>query len=128
MAAARGVVIVLLSNGGPLSSDALAAMLRGPAPRVHAAVETFELGPYTGKVIAEVLWGHTNPSGMLPFTVFPESYVDDLDMKNMSMRAGPGRTYRFFTGAPQWPFGWSLSFTTFSLALVPPAAAAPVRG
>jgi hypothetical protein len=36
----------------------------------------------------------------------------------MSMHPGehnPGRTYRFFTGTPLWPFGHSLSFTSFAV-------------
>ena len=76
VSAATGTVIVLLSNGGPLSSDTLAMFASGSKPAVHGVLETFELGPYTGQVIAEVLWGQTNPSGMLPFTVFPEGEFD----------------------------------------------------
>ena len=34
------------------------------------------------------------------------------------MRAGPGRTYRFYTGSPLWPFGFSMSYTSFSVQLL----------
>ena len=61
-----------------------------------------------------MLWGETNPSGMLPFTVHPEGFVNETSMLDMSMRAGSGRTYRFLRSPPLWPFGWSLSFTTFT--------------
>ena len=112
--AAAGDVVVILSNGGPLSSDYLAAATAAASPSIHAVVEGFELGPYTGQVLAEVLWGETNPSGMLPFTLHPEGFVNETSMLDMSMRAGPGRTYRFLRSPPLWPFGWGLSFTTFT--------------
>lgn len=33
----------------------------------------------------------------------------------MSMTTHPGRSYRYFTGVPLWPFGYGLSYTQFSL-------------
>ena len=42
---------------------------------------------------------------MLPYTIFPETFVEESDFLNMSMRTGPGRTYRFYQGEPLWPFG-----------------------
>ena len=60
-----------------------------------------------------------NPSGTLPFTLYPENFVDQVLMSNMSMRpsAGlnPGRTYRYFQGKPNWPFGFSLSYTDWTV-------------
>ena len=32
------------------------------------------------------------------------------------MRRSPGRSYRFFTGTPLWPFGYSLSYTQWVLS------------
>jgi beta-D-xylosidase 4 len=46
-----------------------------------------------------------------------------MDMSNMQMRpdlsAGyQGRTYRFFMGSPIWEFGYGLSYSKFSHAIV----------
>jgi beta-D-xylosidase 4 len=38
-------------------------------------------------------------------------------MKSMDMTTYPGRTYRYFKGTAVFPFGWGLSYTTFSLSI-----------
>ena len=35
----------------------------------------------------------------------------------MGMRSFPGRTYRFYTGTPLYPFGYGLSYTTFTFTI-----------
>jgi len=35
----------------------------------------------------------------------------------MDMRAFPGKTYRFYTGIPQFPFGYGLSYTKFNFSM-----------
>jgi hypothetical protein len=44
----------------------------------------------------------------------------------MAMDAGPGRTYRYYTGTPVWAFGEGLSYTTFSIEWSPAPPDAPV--
>jgi beta-D-xylosidase 4 len=34
----------------------------------------------------------------------------------------PGRTYKFYTGQPTFPFGYGLHYTNFSISLTPPAS------
>jgi beta-glucosidase len=66
-------------------------------------------GEEGGNAIADILFGIANPSGRLPVTFY--NSTDDLPpFDNYSMK---GRTYRFFTGEPLFPFGYGLSYTTF---------------
>lgn len=58
--AAVGDVVVILSNGGPLSSDYLAAATAATSPSIHAVLEAFELGPYTGDHDFDILVDHSS--------------------------------------------------------------------
>lgn len=98
-------VIVVLMNGGPVASlrahEKAAAVLLAGYPGVEG-----------GSAVADVIFGDYNPAGRLPVTYY--SSVDqlppfeDYDMEN--------RTYRYFSGTPLYPFGYGLSYTTFSYA------------
>src|SRR5262249_21205177 len=60
--------------------------------------------------IAEVLFGSYNPAGRLPVTF----YKSANDLPSFDDYRMAGRTYRFFNGTPLYPFGYGLSYTTFS--------------
>jgi hypothetical protein len=57
---------------------------------------------YGGQAVAETVWGSNVPSGKLPFTMYYSNYTDNLDIDDMSMTAGPGRTYRYYNGCVQY--------------------------
>lgn len=85
-------------------------------PRVGAIVWAGYIGQNAGQAIADVLFGNYNPSGRLTQTFYENSYVNQVSIQDMNMRpifGSPGRTYRFFTGEPVYPFGYGLSYTSF---------------
>ncbi|KAL0742648.1 hypothetical protein Bca4012_084161 [Brassica carinata] len=80
-------------------------------------------GQAGGLAIADVIFGRHNPSGNLPMTWYPQSYVENLPMSNMNMRADnltgyQGRTYRFYTGETVYAFGDGISYTHFNHQLI----------
>ena len=93
--------VLVLVNGGIIAIDNLTQT----AP---AILEAFMPGVHGAQAIAETVYGHNNPGGKLPVTIYPASYVDEVDFLDMSMTAGPGRSYRYYTGKPLYPFGFVL--------------------
>ncbi|MBN2376235.1 MAG: glycoside hydrolase family 3 C-terminal domain-containing protein [Sedimentisphaerales bacterium] len=96
-------VIVVLINGNPLTINWI-------DQNVDAIVEAWFPGQESGSAIADVLFGDYNPAGRLPIT-FYSSLADVPEFTDYSM---PGRTYRYLTEEPLYPFGFGLSYTTFS--------------
>ncbi len=75
-----------------------------------AIVQAWYPGQAGGEAIASMLFGDYNPAGRLPVT-FYKSTQQLPDFENYDMR---GRTYRYMTEEPLFPFGHGLSYTTFS--------------
>ena len=76
-----------------------------------ALLQAWYPGQGGAKALAEVLFGDYNPGGKLPVTFYRSN--DDLpDFLDYSMK---NRTYRYFTGVPQYAFGYGLSYTTFAV-------------
>ena len=67
-------------------------------------------GEQGGRAVARAVLGRCNPSGRLPITC-PVSYDDLPDFADYSLA---GRTYRYATKKPAYPFGYGLSYTTFA--------------
>ncbi|MGA9040320.1 MAG: CIA30 family protein [Terriglobales bacterium] len=96
--------IVFLINGRPLS-------INYASEHVPAILEGWYLGQEGGTAAANVLFGDVNPGGKLPIT-FPHSVGDLPDFYNHKPSAN--RSYAFSTRKPLYPFGYGLSYTTFS--------------
>jgi beta-glucosidase len=101
-------VIVLLFNGRPLSINALSR----EAPAIF---ECWYLGQETGHAVADVLFGDANPGGKLPITI-PRSAGHLPAFYNYKPTARRG--YLFDDVTPLYPFGFGLSYTTFTIANV----------
>lgn len=97
-----GKVILLMFCGG--------AVAYGEAPGLSDAVfHCWYPGEAGGKAIAQLMFGEYSPSGKLPVTFYKSTddlpSFDDYSMKN--------RTYRYFKGEAEFPFGFGLSYTEF---------------
>jgi beta-glucosidase len=101
--AIHGAKIVLVVTGGsPIALGDVEDM-------VDAILFAWYPGMEGGRAVADVLFGDISPAGKLPIT-FPKS-LDQLpafDDYNMN-----GRTYRYMTEEPLYPFGFGLSYTRF---------------
>lgn len=75
-----------------------------------AILQAWYGGESGGQAVADVLFGDYNPSGKLPITFYKNSQQLP-DFEDYSMK---GRTYRFMNDA-LFPFGFGLSYTTFSV-------------
>jgi beta-glucosidase len=102
VAVGKPTVLVLL-NGSALA-------VNWAQQNVPAIVEAWYPGQAGGSAIADVLFGEYNPAGRLPVTF----YKSVSDLPPFEDYATKGRTYRFFTGTPLYPFGHGLSYTTFA--------------
>ncbi|XP_039068691.1 beta-xylosidase/alpha-L-arabinofuranosidase 2-like [Hibiscus syriacus] len=127
--AAKGPVILVIMSGGGFDIS-----FAKNDPKVTSILWVGYPGEAGGAAIADVIFGYYNPSGRLPMTWYPQSYVDKVPMTNMNMRPNPlngypGRTYRFYTGETIYTFGDGLSYTTFShkLAKAPTLVSIPLE-
>ncbi len=77
-----------------------------------AILQAWYPGQAGGLAVADVLFGDFNPGGKLPVT-FYKSTEQLPDFEDYSMK---GRTYRYMTEKPLFPFGHGLSYTTFDVS------------
>jgi beta-glucosidase len=107
LAATGKPLVVVLMNGSALSVNWM-------KDHASAILEAWYSGEEGGTAIAKTLAGLNNPSGRLPVT-FYKSITDLPPFEDYSMA---NRTYRYFSGAPLYPFGYGLSYSKFSYSNV----------
>jgi beta-glucosidase len=101
---ATGKPVIVVNCTGSATAFAWAGQ------HVNAILQAWYPGEEGGTAVADVLTGNYNPSGRLPVTF----YASDKDLPAYADYAMANRTYRYFTGTPQFPFGHGLSYTTFT--------------
>jgi beta-glucosidase len=98
-------VIVVVQSGSAIA-------LGEEGRRASAILEAWYGGEQGGKAIADVLTGAFNPAGRLPVTF----YSGDAQLPPFGDYSMAKRTYRYFKGTPEYPFGHGLSYTRFAYA------------
>lgn len=82
----------------------------GDGNKADAIIQGWYPGAMGGKAIASLITGGFSPSGKLPVTFYRNDntlpHFEDYSMHN--------RTYKFYTEDPLYPFGFGLSFTSFT--------------
>jgi len=82
------------------------------AENIPVIINAWYGGQAGGTAVADVLFGDYDPSGRLPVTF----YKTDSDLPPFEDYSMANRTYRYFKGEPLYPFGFGLSYTTFTYA------------
>ena len=119
MAAANPKTIVTVTSGGNVDSQRWIA-------KVPGYVEGWYGGQAAGQAMAEVLFGEVNPGGHLPATF--EKKAEDNPTFNNYEPVGTGRKIEYKEGIfvgyrgyeknhvePLFPFGFGMSYTTFTM-------------
>lgn len=95
-------VILVNCSGSPIG-------LEPETEKCEAILQAWYPGQAGGTAVAEVLFGDYNPAGRLPVTFYRNvSQLPDFEDYSMA-----GRTYRYMTQTPLFPFGYGLSYTIF---------------
>jgi beta-glucosidase len=109
-------LIVVLTSGSALA-------VNWAQHHAAAILEAWYPGEEGGAAVADVLSGDYNPAGRLPVTFYKSvAQLPPFTSYNMN-----GRTYRYFSEQPLYPFGYGLSFSSFNYsdAKVTPGQVAP---
>lgn len=113
VSAANARTIVVLEGGSAITVE-------GWIDGVKGLVHAFYPGAQGGAALAGILFGDVNPSGKLPVTVpTSEAQLPAFDNKSSVVTYGFFHGYRYVDhdgDTPRFPFGFGLSYTTFSFA------------
>ena len=105
----RELIEAVMKVGKPtivLNMTGSAMDLRFEQEHADAIMQVWYPGARGGKVIADMLFGELSPSGKLPITFYNDT-ADLPDFEDYSMK---GRTYKYLTATPLYPFGYGLSY------------------
>ncbi len=113
----KNTVVALTSGGG--------VDMSGWIDRIPALLETWYSGQEGGMALAQILFGDFSPSGKLPISIerrwednaVHDSYYPNSGSKDVEYKEGIFVGYRHFDKSgikPLFPFGYGLSYTTFS--------------
>lgn len=98
-------IIVLLVGGSAITMERW-------KDKVNAIMMVWYPGDEGGYAVADVLTGQISPSGKLPIT-FP-IHESQLPLTYNHLPTGRGDDYHNLTGQPLFPFGFGLSYTSFT--------------
>lgn len=110
-------VIAVVTGGSPMNLTEVHEI-------ADAVIMAWYPGEEAGHALADILFGTVSPSGRLPIT-FPKSLDQLPAYEDYSME---GRTYRYMTKEPMYPFGYGLSYTEFSYSDISLTAQSILKG
>jgi beta-glucosidase len=115
VAATGKPVVLVLENGRPLT-------IPWAAEHVPAILEAWYPGEFGGQAVAETLFGDNNPGGKLTIT-FPRT----IGQIPVFYNSDPSKTHKYVDGTsePLFPFGYGLSYTTFTFDNLTATSPAP---
>ncbi|MBD0724418.1 glycosyl hydrolase [Flavobacterium sp. L1I52] len=99
----RKPIVAVVTGGSPMNLAEVQEL-------ADAVLLVWYPGEEGGNAVADILFGKVAPSGKLPIT-FPKSLAQLPPFEDYSMK---GRTYKYMNVDPMYPFGFGLSYTTFS--------------
>jgi beta-glucosidase len=107
-------LVLVLINGRPLE-------ISWAASNVSAILEAWHPGSEGGNAVADILYGDATPGGKLPVTwprsaaQIPIYYAHNLTQEPETRKNFTSR-YWDIPSSPLYPFGYGLSYTTFSFS------------
>ena len=98
----KNPIILVINSGSAVDISEISSY-------ADAIILAWYPGEEGGNALADILFGKVSPSGHLPVTFY--TVIDELPAyNNYAMK---GRTYRYFNGKVEYPFGFGMSYTKF---------------